>query len=101
MPVFTIGTIKLAKTRPMILFLFFNKLKANPDKTPAKVVFKRQTITVPIGLIGINMASVDGENSAIMPLKKPRIAPDNGPYKTAAITIVINDKLMLTGPNWR
>ena len=44
-------------------------------------------------------AKVEGENKAIKPLKKPSIAPDIGPYKIAAMTIVTKDKLMLTGPN--
>ena len=68
---------------------------------PATVHLSKHAMTVPMGLIGINNAIVDGENKTIMPLKKPRIAPDNGPYKTAAKTIATSDKLMLTGPNCR
>ena len=66
---------------------------------PAIVHLSKHAITVPMVLIGINNAIVDGENKTIMPLKKPSTAPDNGPYKIAAKTIATSDKLMLTGPN--
>ena len=98
-PVFTIGTAKLERTKPTTLFLFLNNLKMKPAAKPARVVFNRQVMTVPSGLIGINIAIVDGDNKTINPLKKPNIAPDKGPYNTAAITIVTSDKLMFTGPN--
>ena len=78
-PVFTIGTVKLAKIRPMRLFLFLNNLNNNPAKRPAKAVFNKHARTVPNGLIGMKMAIVEGDNKAIKPLKKPNIAPDKGP----------------------
>ena len=100
-PVLTIGTIKLARIKPTKLFLFLNNLNNKPANRPANVVFNKQAKIVPTGLIGIKIANVEGDNSAIKPLKKPSIAPDIAPYKTAAMTIVISDKLMLTGPNCR
>ena len=100
-PVLTIGTIKLERTSPTTLFLFLKILKTKPAAKPAIVVFSKQATTVPTGLIGIKIAKVEGDNKAIKPLKKPNIAPDKGPYNTAAITIVTNDKLMFTGPNCR
>ena len=100
-PVLTIGTIKLAMIRPIRLFLFLNNLKRRPAHKPANVVFNKHARTVPKGLIGMNSPRVDGESNAIKPLKKPNIAPDKGPYNTAAKTIVINDRLILTGPNCR
>lgn len=98
-PVLSIGTVTLARTRPNVWLFFFNKENTKPATRPATVVLTKQARTVPIGLIGIKMASVDGEKSAIKPLKKPSIAPDRGPYRTAPITMVVNDKLILTGPN--
>ena len=68
---------------------------------PATVHLSKHAITVPMGLIGINNAIVDGENKTIMPLKKPSTPPDNGPYNTAAKTMATSDRLILTGPNCR
>lgn len=98
MPVFIRGTSMLAITIPSA-FLFSNNLKINPATKPAIVHFNKQAMTVPIGLYGINRASVDGENKIMMPLKKPSTAPDNGPYNTAAKTIATKAILILTGPN--
>ena len=63
------------------------------------MVLSKHATTVPKGLTGINSAIVDGENKITMPQKKPNIAPDKGPYRTAASTIATKDRLMLTGPN--
>ena len=98
-PVLIIGTNKEASINPTTRCLFFNKLKTKPAIKPASVVFNKQVTIVPATLMGIKMAKVDGENKTITPLKKPNIAPDNGPYNTAAMTIVTSDKLILTGPN--
>ena len=100
-PVFTIGTIKLEIIKPKTWFLFLKSLNDKPASKPAIVVFNKQAMTVPAGLIGIKIANVEGDNRANKPLKKPKIAPDKGPYNTAAMTIVTSDKLMLTGPNCR
>ncbi len=97
-PVLIIGTRILASNNPKILLLFLRALNTKPATKPAIVVFKRQASTVPTGLIGINIARVDGENSAITPLKKPTTAPENGPHITAAKTMAIKDRLRLTGP---
>ena len=98
-PVFITGTRTLATTSPTKAFFFFIKENTRPAIKPANVVFNKQVRTVPAGFKGMKSANVEGENKAIRPLKKPSIAPDNGPYKTAAITIVTNDRLILTGPN--
>ena len=98
-PVFTIGTIKLEIIKPKTWFLFLKSLNDKPASKPAIVVFNKQAMTVPAGLIGIKIANVEGENKAIMPLKKPTTAPESGPHIAAANTIVIKDKLMFTGPN--
>ena len=100
-PVLTIGTRRLARIKPTRLFLFLNNLNNKPANKPANVVFNKHANIVPTGLIGIKMAKVEGDNNAIKPLKKPNIAPEIAPYKTAAMTIVIRDKLILTGPNCR
>ena len=100
-PVLTTGTVMLDKIRPSISFLFLNNLNNNPASKPATVVFNKQARIVPTGLIGIKMAKVEGENNAIKPLKKPNIAPDKGPYNTAAKTIVTSDRLIFTGPSCR
>ena len=100
-PVLMMGTKILDKIKARTAFLFFKALNTNPAIKPAIVVFNKQAKTVPNGLIGIKRASVDGDNNAIKPLKKPTNAPDKGPHIAAANTIVIKDKLMLTGPNWR
>ncbi len=97
--VLIIGTSALDNSKAITLFLFFNPWKTKPATKPAIVVFNKHARTVPIGLIGINNANVEGESNAIKPLKKPTTAPDNGPQMTPAKTIVINDKLILTGPN--
>ena len=65
---------------------------------PATVHLAKQTTTVAYGLIGTKIANVDGDNKAIRPLKKPRIAADIGPHKTAPKTMAINVKLILTKP---
>ena len=98
-PVFITGTRILAKTIPRNWFLFLSALYTKPANRPASVVLSKHAITVPMGLTGINIAIVEGENKTIMPQKKPNIAPDKGPYRTAANTMATNDKLMLTGPN--
>ena len=98
-PVLIIGTNKLETIKLRTLFFFFNKLKIIPETNPASVHFNRHAKTVPTGLTGINTAIVDGESKAITPLKKPTIAPDNGPPSTAAKTIATSEMLMLTGPN--
>ena len=97
-PVLTTGTVMLARIKPTTLFLFFNSLKIKPAHKPANVVLSKQVTIVPKGLIGMNIAKVEGENKAIKPLKKPNIAPDKGPYNTAAKTIVTSDRLIFTGP---
>ena len=97
-PVLITGTKMLASIKPTILSLFLNNLKTKPATKPANVHFNKQAKMVPIGLIGINKAKVDGENKTMMPLKKPNTAPDNGPYNTAARTTAMRDKLKLTGP---
>ena len=98
MPVLMIGTKRLAIIKPIRLFLFLNNLKSKPATRPAIVHFNKHAITVPIGLIGIKIAIVDGDNKTIRPLKNPSTAPDKGPYKTAPKTTVTSDKLILTGP---
>ena len=98
-PVLIIGTKRLAMIMPRTGFFFLKSLKTKPATNPAIVHLSKHARNVPTGLIGIKMANVDGERSAIMPLKKPTTAPERGPQITAAITIVIKDKLMLTGPN--
>ena len=97
--VLTIGTRALDMIKPTIWFLFLNSLKIKPARKPAKEVFNKQTRIVIAGLMGINMAKVDGEKIAIRPLKKPTTAPDNGPYKIPASTMVTRERLILTGPN--
>ena len=98
-PVLITGTKILAKIMPSNWFLFLSALNTKPASKPASVVLSRHAMTVPTGLTGINTAIVEGENKTIMPQKKPNIAPDNGPYNTAASIIATNDRLMLTGPN--
>ena len=93
------GTKKLDTKSPIILFLFLKALNTKPATKPAIVVLSKHASTVPTGLSGIKIAKVDGESKAIKPLKKPTTAPDNGPHNAAANTIVIKDKLILTGPN--
>ena len=44
------------------------------------------------------MAKVDGANTTVKPLIKPKKAPQIGPYKIAPSAIGIRDKLILTGP---
>ena len=99
MPVLMIGTNRLAIINATVLFLFFNKLKTSPLTKPARVHFSKQASTVPATLTGMKTAIVDGDNKAMMPLKKPTIAPETGPAITAAKTIATNEMLMLTGPN--
>ena len=89
----------LAMMIPTSWLLFLNSLNTKPAIKPASVVLSKHAITVPMGLTGINIASVDGENKTTTPQKKPNIAPDKGPYRTAAKTIATNDRLILTGPN--
>ena len=98
-PVLMIGTNKLETIKPKVLFFFFNKLKTSPLTKPARVHFSKQASTVPTTLTGMKTAIVDGDNKAMMPLKKPTMAPETGPASTAAKTIAINEMLMLTGPN--
>ena len=98
-PVLIMGTRILAKIIPSNWFLFFSALYMKPATRPASVVLSRHAATVPKGLTGINIAIVDGENKTITPQKKPNIAPDKGPYKTAASTMATNERLILTGPN--
>lgn len=98
-PVLITGTSTLAKTRPTYGFFFFIKENTKPAIKPAAVVFNKHVRTVPTGLKGMKSAKVEGEKRAIRPLKKPSIAPEIGPYSIAAITIVVKDKLILTGPN--
>ena len=93
------GTKKLESNKAPALVFFFNKLKIKPATIPATVHFNKHASTVPTGLIGMNIAKVDGENKAIIPLKKPTIAPEIGPHIAAAKTMVTSDKLILTGPN--
>ena len=97
-PVLTTGTMILATIKPIVCF-FFKKENANPANRPARVVFNKHKKTVANGLRGIKIAKVDGEKSTNKPLKKPSVAPDKGPNRTAAKTIVTNERLMLTGPN--
>ena len=99
MPVLIIGTSAPEIRSATTLFLFLSKLNTKPATKPAIVVLSKQARTVPTGLIGIKIAKVDGDNKAIKPLKKPTTAPERGPHIAAASTIVIKDKLMLTGPN--
>ena len=99
--VFMTGTITPARMIPSSWFLSLKSLNRKPATKPAIVHLHKQAITVPAGLTGMNIASVEGENKAMMPLKKPTIAPDNGPYNTAAKTIATSEILILTGPNWR
>ena len=101
MPVLTIGTMKLEISKAKTLFFFFKRLNNIPANKPASVVFNKHAKTVPTGLIGIKIASVDGESKAIKPLKKPTTAPESGPHIIAANTIVTKDKLILTGPKVR
>ena len=98
MPVLMTGTKTLEVTKPAT-FLVLNNLNTKPATKPAIVHFNKQAITVPTGLYCINKPIVDGENSVIMPLKKPNTAPENGPYNTAAKTMATNEMLILTGPN--
>ena len=98
-PVFIIGTNKLMTTKAKIVFFFCKSGKMKPATRPAIVHLLKQAMTVPTGLIGIKIANVDGENSAIMPLKKPTIAPEIGPPNAAAKTIVTSERLMFTGPS--
>ena len=98
MPVLIIGTNRLETIRPTILFFFFNRLKTKPDTNPARVHLSKHASTVPTGLTGMKIAIVDGDNKAMMPLKKPTIAPDAGPASTAAKTMATSEMLMLTGP---
>lgn len=66
--------------------------------TPARVHFNKHTITVPTGDIGMKKPIVDGDNKAIMPLKKPNIAADMGPPTKPAMTTGTNERLMFAGP---
>ena len=84
-----------AKTK----FFFLRHLKMKPAANPASVHFVKQAKKVPTTLIGMNKAIVDGDKRAITPLKKPTIAPEAGPAKTAAMTTATSDKLILTDPN--
>ena len=93
------GTKKLDSNKPKRLCFFLSALNTRPAIIPATVHLSKHARIVPAGLIGMKMANVDGENRAIMPLKKPTIAPESGPHIAAANTIVIIDKLILTGPN--
>ena len=97
-PVLTTGTDMLAKISPKRRFFFLKSLNIKPAATPANVHFNKHTTTVPTGLMGINNAIVDGDNKAIIPLKKPNIAPDTGPHKTPAKTTATNERLILAGP---
>ena len=99
MAVLTIGTKALENNKAKPLFFFLIALKTKPATKPATVVLSKHARTVPIGLIGMKIANVEGDNKAIAPLKKPTTAPLNGPHIAAANTIVIKDKLILTGPN--
>ena len=98
-PVLIIGTNKLETMRPRILFFFLRSLKTKPEIKPASVHFNKQARTVPTGLTGMNTAIVDGDNNAMMPLKKPIIAPEIGPHIAAANTTATREILILTGPN--
>ena len=98
-PVLITGTKKLDNNKPTSLFFFLSALNTIPAIIPATVHLSKHAKMVPAGLIGIKIARVDGENNAIMPLKKPTLAPERGPHIAAANTIVIKDKLILTGPN--
>ena len=100
-PVLIIGTNKLAIIKARIVFFFLIALNAKPDTKPASVHFKRQASIVPTRLTGMKTAIVDGDNKAMIPLKKPTIAPDNGQPNTAARTTATKEMLMLTGPNCR
>ena len=97
--VFMTGTKKLDNNNPVNLCFFLSALNTIPATIPATVHFNKHANTVPTGLIGMKIANVDGENSAITPLKKPTTAPESGPHIAAANTMVIKDKLILTGPN--
>ena len=99
MPVLITGTKKLDVNNAATLLFFLRALNMSPVTRPATVHFNKHAKTVPIGLIGIKMAKVEGENKAITPLKKPTTAPDRGPQIAAAKTIVIKERLILTGPN--
>ena len=88
----------LAKIRATSWFFFCRSLKMYAEPMPARVHLSKQTSTVPNGCKGMNTASVDGDNNAIKPLKKPNIPPDIGPHKTAAKTTGTSDKLILAGP---
>ena len=98
-PVLMTGTKKLDNNKPTSLFFFLSALNTRPATMPATVHLSKHAKMVPAGLIGIKIARVDGENNAIMPLKKPTIAPERGPHIAVANTMVIKDKLILTGPN--
>ena len=93
------GTKKLDNNKPATLCFFLSALNIKPATKPATVHFNRQASTVPMGLMGMNIANVDGENNAITPLKKPTTAPERGPHIAAAKTIVTKERLILTGPN--
>jgi len=92
-PVLTIGTIRPATIRAIKRFFLIIKLNKSPATTPAKVHFNKHVMNVPIGEIDIKKA-VDGDTSAIMPLKKPTIPPDKGPHNAAAITTARSETLM-------
>ena len=98
-PVLITGTDKLQSINAKTRFLSLRSLKIKPATNPAIVHLVKHARKVPKGLTGINNANVVGETRAMMPLKKPTIAPDIGPPKIAAIVTATNDKLILTGPN--
>ena len=102
-PVLIIGTSALATNKPKYLPTvppsFSNKRYTKLAARPARVHLSRHTKTVATGLIGIKIAMVDGENNAIMPLKKPKIIAEIGPHHTAAKTTATKVKLIFAGPN--
>ena len=95
-PVLIIGTSAAAIGVATCLFLIARY--TSEDTTPAIVHFSKHTSAVPKGDNGMKYAIVDGDNKAMMPLKKPNIAADMGPPTIPAITTGTKERLMFAGP---
>lgn len=78
--VLTTGTKKDAKMAPIFSFLnFSNNLYTKLAISPASPVLSIQTSIVPIGDIGMNIAIVEGDIRANIPLITPSNIPAVGP----------------------
>ena len=97
----TAGTMTLAAIKPTSEFFFLIILKIKPANAPANVHLSRHTRIVAGRLTGMKKAIVECEKRAIIPLKKPNIAPDIGPHNTAAKTTGTSEILIFASPMFK